>query len=1554
VEIFYTREAYAEPDVPDAAADYNYTSDPTGARARARDQAIAARARKMRELVSQAKALFAQIMAHISPESEAAIERKYRAEQREIWERENAARLAIIELNAARRTQREARDARSVQELAAGQVPVPIPTPDPLADSEVPPEAPNPSSLAAGSMSLWIKFQRQADPVALIQLLYKTHYLVAHGDVTQQRHLARRHYDSLTMDAKESISAFRDRTMSALANMQSANIPLPPEADVTFQFFKRLNGSFASFQKGMEQQVTANLRKWPTTLDQMFEEAYINSPEYKAITSGKASTPKDAGSTSNQHPATTSQDPPHAAFAAMTTCPPATTPPKARNNRKPKGGAHGNSAQAPAPANAGAGTGTGTGTTNPASVKSECALCNSAKIFGPEAKHAFKDCFLRAKTKQLMKGAAWVLYDVQAGNNIWIVALDSGSSCHFSSNTQLVTNLVPNDDGATVGGIMGTEFIPPSRGIFSVFGTAFVAPDANANLLSMGQLETDGARIRHYRNAKVVSFRGHQFRFKKINNLFLCDLSKHPLFEHLAASNHDEPAAPAAHAASPGARADHHSDQVTLVAATTSPRPASEVSLLTSVETQESKHTARQVSGAKEAQQVLERLAYPNVKTMTEAINTGVFINMPVTAQDVTRSVQIYGSTPTLKGKMKRPPTTNMDDFDHVTVNDHYKVSQTLHVDTMMVLRESFLISLSLPLGLISIEPLADRSTHCITEALRRTVKMLKHNGFFVTHLRADNELAITNAAIELDLQVDTVSPGSHNPLIEVQIGHIKGKVRSVLANTARFYDVPRCLIPHLLKFVVSRSNMFPTHSEYVLDPKIPAREKLLGRKTDYQRDVRFEFGEYVQAYDVNNPTPNSMAPHSIDALLLFPANDRSGCAWCLNLTTKHLFKTNRWTPQPISDSVRQAIKALGRVVQPDDNDFDDAAEDEDPAPPIAGVYAHAGITGVPQPPATIHQSERPLTRTVTFADPPATAEQVDTAVDITVEPTTPATAPAEPVTTLASARTLRDRSTLQPPERFRESLFHLSIGKSVKEFGEQATKDSMKIEIKNLLNYDSVEPVHWHTLTQHEKDSVIRSSLFLKDKRDNDGKLTKLKSRLVAGGDQQDKSLYSKADTSAPTVSTTSLLTTLAIAASEDRKITVVDIGSAYLNAKMEGPPVYMSIEPQLTMLFVELSPDMAPYVSKDKLVVRLKKGLYGCVQSALLWYRNISSTLADFGYTPNPVDPCVFNKTVDGFQVTVDVHVDDAIITTAHPTEDKTLTEQLRAKYGTITVHEGKEHVYLGMHIIKSGDGTIQLDMKKYLKEIVEDTHTTATANTPAATALFEVPEAPPLSHKEAEAFRSMVARLLYAGTHVRPDLMLALAFLTSRAQAPTESDQAKLTRLLQYVNGTLDLTLKINAGNVGTITAYVDSSYGVHPDGKGHTGGVITLGTGAIHVRSTKQKLVAKSSTESELIGLYDYSSHIIHLREFLSGQGYQVGPALVKHDNKSTIAMLARGKHSGERTKHIAMRYFFLKDRSDSLELKMEYWPTEDMLADQLTKPLQGKQFTYLRNLLLGQN
>jgi hypothetical protein len=134
--------------------------------------------------------------------------------------------------------------------------------------------------------------------------------------------------------------------------------------------------------------------------------------------------------------------------------------------------------------------------------------------------------------------------------------------------------------------------------------------------------------------------------------------------------------------------------------------------------------------------------------------------------------------------------------------------------------------------------------------------------------------------------------------------------------------------------------------------------------------------------------------------------------------------------------------------------------------------------------------------------------------------------------------------------------------------------------------------------------------------------------------------------------------------------------------------------------------------------------------------------------------------------------------------------------------------------------------------------------------------------------------------------------------------------------------------------------------------HTGIYVAIGNGPIFVRSSKQKLVAKSSTEAELIALSDATSQVIWCREFLSAQGYPVGPAKVYQDNKSTILLAEKVRSTSDRTKHISVRYFFIHDRIEKDELVLKYLPTEDMIADILTKPLQGALFIRLRDMLLN--
>jgi Cft2 family RNA processing exonuclease len=152
---------------------------------------------------------------------------------------------------------------------------------------------------------------------------------------------------------------------------------------------------------------------------------------------------------------------------------------------------------------------------------------------------------------------------------------------------------------------------------------------------------------------------------------------------------------------------------------------------------------------------------------------------------------------------------------------------------------------------------------------------------------------------------------------------------------------------------------------------------------------------------------------------------------------------------------------------------------------------------------------------------------------------------------------------------------------------------------------------------------------------------------------------------------------------------------------------------------------------------------------------------------------------------------------------------------------------------------------------------------------------------------------------------------------------------------------------------VDACVDASFAVHVDGKGHTGVAITAGKGTIYAKSSKQKIMAKSSTEAELIGLTEGIAQVVWIRNFMIAQGYsEHHPATVSQDNKSAIIMTEKGRSTSTRTRHMAIKYFFAKDYLDRKEIDIRYVPTGDMRADLLTKPLQGKLFMKHRAALMN--
>ena len=243
----------------------------------------------------------------------------------------------------------------------------------------------------------------------------------------------------------------------------------------------------------------------------------------------------------------------------------------------------------------------------------------------------------------------------------------------------------------------------------------------------------------------------------------------------------------------------------------------------------------------------------------------------------------------------------------------------------------------------------------------------------------------------------------------------------------------------------------------------------------------------------------------------------------------------------------------------------------------------------------------------------------------------------------------------------------HITVSKALKKMPRQALREMYR-ELRQMVDKSVWDPVQRRRLSSKQLRSVIRSSMFLKEKFLPSGDFDKLKARLVAGGDMQDKSIYD--DISSPTVSTQAAFMVAGIAAQEGRHVATVDITGAYLNANMGEHEVFMRLDPKMSMILTKIDASYEDFLNDDgTLIVKLNKALYGCIESAKLWYDHLCKSLEDMGFVRNALDFCVFNRlTTCGKQCTVIVHVDDLKITCVEESEVDKVVAGIQAIYKDI----------------------------------------------------------------------------------------------------------------------------------------------------------------------------------------------------------------------------------------------------------------------------------------------
>ena len=218
----------------------------------------------------------------------------------------------------------------------------------------------------------------------------------------------------------------------------------------------------------------------------------------------------------------------------------------------------------------------------------------------------------------------------------------------------------------------------------------------------------------------------------------------------------------------------------------------------------------------------------------------------------------------------------------------------------------------------------------------------------------------------------------------------------------------------------------------------------------------------------------------------------------------------------------------------------------------------------------------------------------------------------------------------------------------------------------------------------------------------------------------------------------------------------------------------------------------------------------------------------------------------------------------------------------------------------------------------------------------------------------YRSRVGSLSYFSQCTRPDIAYAVNRLARHLHDPNPACFRALNHLIHYLAGTPELGLVYqHTSDKLSLEAYADSNYGGEDSdcAKSQTGYLIYFGGGLIDWTSNIQSVVAQASSEAEQIAAFNTSRTVVYFRHLLEEFNIHMdGATTIWEDNSACIAQSKNPVHH-KRTRHILLKYHYLRDLTESGIVKLQYICTKDQVADLLTKPLPKKDFLRLRPFIV---
>ncbi|KAJ9545765.1 hypothetical protein OSB04_025472 [Centaurea solstitialis] len=503
------------------------------------------------------------------------------------------------------------------------------------------------------------------------------------------------------------------------------------------------------------------------------------------------------------------------------------------------------------------------------------------------------------------------------------------------------------------------------------------------------------------------------------------------------------------------------------------------------------------------------------------------------------------------------------------------------------------------------------------------------------------------------------------------------------------------------------------------------------------------------------------------------------------------------------------------------------------------------------------------------------------------------------------------------------------SYGEAVSGNESEQWQEAMKAEMQSMYDNQVWELTD---LPQHCR-AVGRKWVF-KKKTDMDGNVHTFKARLVAKGFTQTHGIDYD-ETFSPVAMLKSIRILMAISAYFNYEIWQMDVKTAFLNGKLTED-VYME------------QPEGFEDPKNPNKVCKLLKSIYGLKQASRSWNLHFDERIKEFGFAKSEFEPCVYTKFSGSIVTFLVLYVDDILLIGNDVPTLQSVKSWLSKCFQMKDL--GEAAYILGIKIYRNrSKRLIRLSQSTYIDKILKKFRMDESKKgfIPMQHGIVLSKTQCPVSSQDQDKMKSVpyasaIGSIMYAMLCTRPDVAYSVSVTSRYQQNPGEPHWVAVKNILKYLRRTKDMFLVFGGSEDEiSVNGYSDASFQTDRDDfRSQSGYVFTLNRGAISWKSSKQDTIADSTTEAEYIAASDAATEAVWLRNFLSDLRVVASvsrPIDIFCDNSGAVAQ-AKEPREHHKSRHVLRKYHLIREIIGRGDVRICKIPTEENVADPLTKPL----------------